>query len=160
NTKLRLQEQALRDTAERKRLLEGYSGIAAIGQMTAGMIPLISHELGRIREELERLTPILAHRKIPDARESLTSIGESLDRMHGTLRMIATSAGGAERRRAIDLVAEARSYRRLNRPLLAARGVEMELIIEDDVLRTEMRPENFYCLLQILTTNSLEWMKA
>jgi signal transduction histidine kinase len=37
----------------------------------------------------------------------------------------------------------------------------MELVIQEtDLLRTEMRPENFYCLLQILATNSLDWAKG
>ena len=49
--KQRLQEQSLRDAADRKRMVEGYSGVAAIGQMTAGMLPVIPHELKRIRDE-------------------------------------------------------------------------------------------------------------
>ena len=56
-------------------------------------------------------------------------------------------------------MAETRSYRQLIDPLLAARGVEMELVMtEGDVLRSEMTPENYYCLLQILATNSMGWM--
>src|SRR5262249_16123889 len=40
--------------------------------------------------------------------------------------------------------------------------VKMQVAVtgEAQVLRTEMRPENFFCLLQILATNSLEWLRA
>lgn len=159
--KQRLQEQALREASDRKRMVEGYSGIAAIGQMTAGMLPVIPHELRRIRDELERMKAVLTHRRIPDVRDSMTSLDASLSSIDETLRVIAAATGGAERRRAIDLVAEARSFRQLVAPLLAAHGVEMELVIqESDVLRSEMRPENLYSLLQILTSNSLDWMKG
>ena len=160
NIRQRLREQSLRDATDRKKLVEGYSGIAAIGQMTSGMLPVIPHELRRIRDELERMKAVLAHRRIPEVRESMTGLDASLSSIDETLRVIAAATGGAERRRAIDLVAEARSYRQLVAPLLAAHGVEMELDIkESDVLRSEMRPENLYSLLQILTSNSLDWMK-
>ena len=159
--KQRLQEQSLRDAADRKRMVEGYSGVAAIGQMTAGMLPVIPHEVRRIRDELERMKAILAHRRIPEVRESMTGLDASLTSIDETLRVISATTGGTERRRAIDLVAEARAYRQLVASLLAAHDVEMELIIqENDVLLREMRPENFYCLLQILTSNALDWMKG
>ena len=74
----RLQEQSLRDATDRKRMVEGYSGIAAIGQMTAGMLPVIPHELRRIRDELERMKAVLAHRRIPEVRESMTGLDASL----------------------------------------------------------------------------------
>jgi signal transduction histidine kinase len=158
--KLRLQEQALRDAAERKRIVEGYSGMAAIGQMTAGMLPVIPHELKRIREELERMRGILAHRRIPEVRESMAGLGASLENIDQTLRVITAATGNAERRRAIDLVTETASYRQLIDPLLAALGIGMELAAQDgELLRTEMRPENYHCLLQILTTNATDWLR-
>ena len=157
----RLQDQAIRDATDRRKMVEGYSGIAAIGQMTAGMLPVIPHEIRRIREELERMKAVLLHRRIPEVRESMSGLNASLASIDETLRVISAASGGAERRRAIDLVAEARSYRQLVAPLLEAHGVEMELVIEEsDVLRSEMRPENLYSLLQILTSNSLDWMKG
>jgi signal transduction histidine kinase len=160
NIRLKLQEQAMRDAVDRQRMVEGYSGVAAIGQMTAGMLPIIPHELKRIREELERMKGVLAHRRIPEVRESIGGLDAALGSIDETLRVIGAATGSAERRRAIDLAAEARAYRQLVDPLLAARGVEMVLVLpEGDVLRTEMRPENFYCLMQILTTNSLDWMR-
>jgi hypothetical protein len=156
--KHRLQEQALRDAADRKRMVEGYSSVAAIGQMTSGMLPVIPHELKRIRDELERMKGVLHHRRIPEVRDSISGLDASLGKIDETLRVITAATGGSERRRAIDLVAETRSFRRLIEPLLAAHNAEMELAIQEtDLLRTEMRPVNFHCLLQILTTNALDW---
>ncbi len=156
-----LQEQSLRDAADRKRMVEGYSDVAAIGQMTAGLLPVIPHDLRRVREELERMKAVLAHRRIPEVRESMTGLETSLASIDETLRVISAATGGTERRRTIDLVAEARSFRQLVTPLLEAHDVEMELVLqESDVLRSEIRPENLYCLLQILTANSLNWLKG
>ena len=45
-----------------EHLVEGYSSVAAIGQMTAGMLPTIPHELKRIKDELERMKAILFQR--------------------------------------------------------------------------------------------------
>ena len=143
-------------------MVEGYSGVAAIGQMTAGMLPVIPHELKRIRDELERMKAVLAHRRIPEVRESMTGLDASLASIDETLRVITAATGGSERRRAIDLVAEARSFRQLVEPLLAGATASRWnwSSRRRDVLRTEMRPENFYCLLQILTSNALDWMKG
>ncbi len=159
--KVQLQEQSLSDAADRKRMIEGYSGLAAIGQLTAGMLPVIPLDLKHIREELERIKDVLSNRKIPEIRESIARLGASLDSIDDTLRLISAATGSNERRRSIDLAGETRSYRRLAARMFSDQGVEMDLSIEEgDVLRTEMRPENYYSLLQILTSNSLDWMKG
>jgi signal transduction histidine kinase len=161
NVKVRLQEQAMSEAAHRKSMVEGYAGLAAIGQMASGMLPVIPHELKRVRDELDRLKAVLANRRVPEAREALEALGISLESIDGTLRVITAATGSAERRRAIDLVAETRSYLQLIDPLRSARGVEIDLSIQEgEVLRTEMRPENYYSMLQILTSNALDWMKG
>jgi len=161
NIKVRLQEQSLSDAADRKRMIEGYSGLAAIGQLTAGLLPVIPHDIKHIRDELQRIKDVLSNRKMPEIRESLAGLGASLDSIDDTLRLITAATGSNERRRSIDVAGETRSYRRLVARLLAAEGVELDLSIqEDEVLRTEMRPENYLSLLQILTSNSLDWMKG
>jgi C4-dicarboxylate-specific signal transduction histidine kinase len=73
--------------------------------------------------------------------------------------MLLAASVSTERRRAIDVVAEARAFRQFITPLLDRQAASMEISCpEAGVLRTEMRPENFCCLLQILATNSLEWL--
>src|SRR5262249_5541360 len=46
------------------------------------------------------------------------------------------------------------------RPLLDGQGFTIEVVSPaQEVMRTEMRPENFFCLLQILMSNSLDWTR-
>jgi signal transduction histidine kinase len=156
-----LQQQAIRDATDRERRFEGYSGVAAIGQTTVGLLPVVPHELRRIRAELASVQKILFHRRMPDVRESMTRLDASLRRIEETIRVMSAATGSAERSRTIDLVAEAGTYRQLIEPMLTARGVVMELVEpEGDVLRTEMRPETFFSLLQIMTSNALDWTRA
>jgi len=159
--KVQLQEQSLSDAADRKRMIEGYSGLAAIGQLTAGILPVIPHDIKHIRDELERIKAALVQRKIPEIRESIAGLDASLESIEDTLRLVTAATGSNERRRSIDLAGETRSYQQLIARMLTAHGVEMELSTQEgEVMRTEMRPENYYSLLQILTSNSFDWMKA
>jgi len=119
NLKLRLQEEALRDAAERQRLVEGYAGLAAVGQTASGLLPVIPHELDRIHADLERMRKILSHRKLPEVRQAMADLGTSLSSIEECLRIMRAATGSAERRRAIDIVAEAGSFRELIGPLIS-----------------------------------------
>lgn len=156
----RLDEQTARDEAERRQMLAGYSGLAAIGQTASGMLPLLPLETQRMRAELDRLSVTLAGRKIPEAREAIESLSGSLDNINEQQRMVLAASGSVERRRAIDVSAEIAAFQDLVRPLLDGQGITIAVeIAARDVLRTEMRPENFFCLLQILTSNAVEWVR-
>jgi signal transduction histidine kinase len=157
----RLREQVGREAAGLRQTVEGYSGLAAVGQMTAGLTPVVSAELERMRAELHRLQQILFHRKLPDARDVITGLEESLSSLGECHGLMLTAVGGGDRRRAIELIAEVRTFRDVVAPLLENHGVHMEIVCKDSrVLRAEMRPEHFLCLLQILTSNSLDWLKG
>lgn len=156
-----LEDREALEEAQRQTTNEGYSGLAAVGQMVAGLSPLLPMELERMRMELERMRLTLARRKAPEARQSLDEIASSLSSLEEYIRMMLAATGNGERRRAIDITAEISSYREFILPLLESRGVEMEILCPTTgVYRTEMRPENFYCLLQILTVNSLDWLRG
>ena len=61
---------------------------------------------------------------------------------------------------AIDLAAEVENYLEMIEPFLEANEVNAKIEKEDsEVLRSEMRPETFYGILQILTANSLDWLR-
>jgi signal transduction histidine kinase len=156
----RLEEQVSREASQLGQTVEGYSGLASIGQLVAGLLPVTSLELARARREMANLREILTRRKIPGARETLARLEGSLAGVEGHQRMMLAASGNGERRRAIDVVAEVRAFRELIAPLLDRQDVQMEVISQDaQVLRTEMRPETLFCLLQILAINSLEWMR-
>ena len=156
----RVDEQATRERDRTRQLMEGYSGLAAIGQMSAGMLPLLPLETQRMKAELEKLRSILTGRKIPEAREAMDVIAESLGHINEQQQLILAASGSTERRRAIDVIAEIAAFQDIVRPLLEGQGFVIEVSTPaSELMRTEMRPENFFCLLQILMSNSLEWAR-
>jgi signal transduction histidine kinase len=155
-----LGEQTLREQARQQQLMEGYSGLAAIGQMAAGMLPLLPLETRRMQAEMEKLRTILVGLKIPEAREAMQALTESLGHVNEQQQLILAASGSAERRRAIDVTAEIAAFEDIVRPLLDGQGFTIEVISPaQEVMRTEMRPESFFCLLQILMSNSLDWAR-
>jgi signal transduction histidine kinase len=157
----RLEEEAGREQARQQELIEGYAGLAAIGQMAAGLLQVIPQEMRGMESEMDRLRAVLARKQMPDARDAMDALAGSLASLGEYHRLMLAASGTTERRRAIDIVAEARSYHEFARPLLDAAGVEMRIDAPaDEVLRVEMRPETFYCVLQILTANALDWLRG
>jgi signal transduction histidine kinase len=156
----RLDEQTAREQVHQQQMMEGYSGLAAIGQMSAGMLPLLPLETQRMQAEMEKLRAVLTGRKIPEAREAMEALAESLRHINEQQQLILAASGSAERRRAIDVTAEIAAFQDVVRPLLDGQGFSIEVTCPAaEVMRTEMRPENFFCLLQILTSNSLDWAR-
>jgi C4-dicarboxylate-specific signal transduction histidine kinase len=122
------------------------------------MLPLLPLETRRMKAELERLRVILSGRKIPEAREAMEALAASIEHLNEQQRLILAASGTAERRRAIDVTAEIAAFQDVVHPLLDGLGFTMEVLCPAaKVMRTEMRPENFFCLLQILVSNSLDW---
>jgi C4-dicarboxylate-specific signal transduction histidine kinase len=155
-----LDQQTRREQAGQQQMMEGYSGLAAIGQMAAGMLPLLPLETRRMQAEMERLCTVLAGRKIPEAREAMQALMESIDHIHEQQQLILAASGSAERRRTIDVTAEIAAFEDVVRPLLDGQGFTIEVVSPaQEVMRTEMRPETFFCLLQILMSNSLDWAR-
>jgi signal transduction histidine kinase len=73
--------------------------------------------------------------------------------------LLQLGTGDNDRRRTIDLTAELCDFREASEPLLRRHEVRLELDYPaKEVLRVEMRPEHFHCLLQILTANALDWL--
>jgi C4-dicarboxylate-specific signal transduction histidine kinase len=61
----------------------------------------------------------------------------------------------------VGIAAEVLSYQAMIQPQLIRRDVRMEIESpRRGVLRLEMRPENFHCLLQVLTSNALDWLPS
>jgi hypothetical protein len=108
-----IEEQARKDTAHQCQVIAGYSGLAAIGQMAAGLAAVLPHELDRIRQLIESTRTILSNRKVPEVRDNLENLAACLGQLEEFQRAMSTVTGNADRRRAIDMVAEARNYQRL-----------------------------------------------
>ena len=156
----RLDEQSSKEEGRQRQFMDGYSGLAAIGQMAAGILPLLPLETQRMQAELEKLRTILSGRRIPEAREAMESLAGSLAHINEQKQLVLAASGSGERRRAIDVTAEIAAFQDVVRPLLDGQGFAIEVISPPkDVMRTEMRPESFFCLLQILVSNSLDWAR-
>jgi hypothetical protein len=155
-----LDDKARRDQTRHRQLMEGYSGLAAIGQMAAGMLPLLPLETRRMQAEMDKLRNVLTGRKIPEAREAMQVLSDSLAHINEQQQLILAASGSTERRRAIDVTAEIAAFEDTVRPLLDGQGFTIEVACPaNKVMRTEMRPENFFCLLQILLSNSIDWAR-
>jgi signal transduction histidine kinase len=156
----RLDQQTAHEQSRQGQMMEGYSGLAAIGQMAAGMLPLLPLETQRMQAELEKLRNILTGRRIPEAREAMESLASSLTHISEQQQLVLAASGSTERRRAIDVTAEIAAFQDMVRPLLDGQGFTIEVSCPaTEVMRTEMRPENFFCLLQILMSNSIDWAR-
>ncbi len=100
---------------------------------------------------------MLSRKKTPEARAALDKMSTLLDSLTQYQRMLLAAAGHAERNRTIDVSAELDSFGELYRPVLQARGAEIEVNHPSgELLRAEMRSESFLCVLQALTMNALE----
>lgn len=157
----RLQDETAKELSRFEALVEGYAGLAATGQLASGLAEILALEIIPAQKKMRHIRGILADNKIELERDSLTSVDKSLGILGHLQRLLAAASGKGERRRTIDLASEVASFRDVVEPLLDRRGVFMEIGHDrQDLLRAEMRPENFYCLLHILTSNSLEWLSG
>lgn len=155
----RVESRAACDALVQRETAEAYASLAASGQMAMGLMPLIPDALERMREAFAGLGGVLARGRVPEARAALAGLEETMRGIDECCRLMLAGSLGTDRRRAIDVISEVHRFRTLVDPVLARRCVPMEIVCErDGVLRAEMRPEHFHCLLQILMTNSLDWL--
>jgi signal transduction histidine kinase len=155
-----LAAQRLRDHAREEQLVNGYAELAAVGQLAAGLAQIVPAQLADLQASLDACRRTLANATDPAATPPLDALAGAVDRIAEQLRMLQLGAGANDRRRTIDLTAETRAFRDLVEPLLQRHEVRMELEHPaKEVLRAEMRPEHFHCLLQILTANALDWLR-
>lgn len=157
----RFDEQIGRDAEGQDRLIECYATLAAVGQMSVMTLPEIPRDIERLKVELDSLRGKLRSCGDIALQEDMDRVSCRLGLIMTRLQLLNQATEVGERRRAIDIKAELETFRQLVEPALDDRGVRLEVDYPSgQVIRTEMRPENFYCLLQILTENSLNWMNG
>jgi signal transduction histidine kinase len=144
-----------------QQMMEGCTGLAATGQLVTSFADIIPHELSLLQKKVDQVRELIGGINQPELRDTLSSMGLSLATLNQFYGLMLGVAGNGERRRAIDLVAETRFFHDLMSSVLESRGVRMEVLYEErEVLRTEMRPENYHGVLQILTSNALDWLSG
>lgn len=157
----RVDETLAKEESEHRKFVEGYSGLAALGQAAVGLDAAVRPLLDRVRAGCDSLNAELNGRGSRRLRSQLKTIESTLGLIDTRLGMVTPMDTGSthRRRRAIDVPAELEVSRSMLQPLLEEAGVEMELDVpRRGVLRVEMRPETFHRVMHILASNSLDWL--
>ena len=145
----------------RRRLLEGYSDLAATGHAASLIGRTVEIGLEDLRRKLASLRSSLGRGRVNELARVLTSVGEfeqAFDSVASTLVRLAAPGDAARRRRGMDVAVELEHVRELVRPVLEEVGGHFEIRApKGAVLRTEMRPEAFAAIVSALVRNSIEW---
>jgi signal transduction histidine kinase len=158
----RARESSARQEAMHKRVLDGYTDLAALGQAAIGLSCSVEPHLEILREATTKIRSGAGTRCGRALLQTLDALETSISIIANRIAMVGPTEPSADHRRgSLDISSELRVFRSLAAPVLQAGGVEMEIAVADeDVLRINMRPETFHRLLNILTTNSLDWLRA
>jgi signal transduction histidine kinase len=153
-----LKAEKAREHTTHERLLEGYEGLAAVGQIATHLFPYIPRELGQVRSDIQAVRRAAAAAN--GHGELFERLAAGVEALAGRLEVFRLTAGREDdRRRTIDLVAELESFGRSVGPAFEARDIRLEIEYpEREVIRTEMRPEHFHGVLHVLAANSLDWI--
>jgi signal transduction histidine kinase len=146
----------------RRRMLEGYTELAATGQ-TAW---LVGHSVAACLEHVQiacsTLRTSFGHKNV----EEILQAAQALNQLEATVRIASAQlhsvtsvqSGAGRRRRGLDLAVELERFLEVSAPLLLQRDATFEIHApKGTVLRTEMRPELFSSIISTLVMNSLEW---
>ena len=143
-----------REEEGRQRLLAGYNDLAAAGQMATSLSATLLAQLDKAGKALVRYRRIKG--RDADARalvDAVDSIRHHLEALGGV------ASEGSHRRRAMDIVDEAKEFVRLFAPILGERGIAISLDeAELQSARTEMNPVRFRQVLYVLMANAMDWL--
>jgi len=155
-----LREKAVREQQQQRRVVEGYSDLAAVGQAALGFSTEVAEALDSSRAMTAELRQLL--KGTSGAAASIKALEKSLERIDERLALVASLEGGTmRRRRTIEVPAELNAFKELLQPVLAARDVRMEIRVPDNgLLRVDMNPQSFRRILHILATNALDWLHS
>jgi hypothetical protein len=157
----RARAQVTEQELARRRLLEGYSDLAATGHAAALIGRTVEIGLEDLREKLAALRTLLGRGRVAELGTTLTSIGDlehTFDSVASTLVRLAGPTDPSRRRRGMDVAIELERMRDLVRPVLEEVGGALEITApKGSVLRTEMRPEAFAAIICALVRNSVDW---
>lgn len=150
------------EAQSRRRMLEGYTELAATGQ-TAW---LVSHSvaacLDHVQDACAALRTSFGRKNVDEILQS----AKALNQLEATVRLASAQlhsitsvqAGAGKRRRGLDVAAELEKFVEISAPLLLRHDATFEIDApKGAVLRTEMRPELFSSVVSSLLMNALDW---
>jgi signal transduction histidine kinase len=146
---------------DRKKLLDGYTELAAAGQTAALVGRSMSACLDRVQDACATLKKSFGQKSVDEivrAASALTKLESTVDLAADQLRSVtAVQTAASRRRRGLDVIAELEKLKELSQPLLDEHGAALQIESTSGVFRTEMRPELFVSVMSSLITNALEW---
>lgn len=158
----RARVEASGEAQSRRRMLEGYTELAATGQ-TAW---LVSHSVAACLDQVQSACATL---RASWGRKDVTEVLQSaaaLNQLEVTVRLAAeqlqsvtaVQSGLAKRRRGLDIVSELQRFAGIAAPVLRQHQATFSVDApENAVLRTEMRPELFGSVISTLFMNAIDW---
>jgi signal transduction histidine kinase len=149
--------------AARRRMIEGYTDLAAAGHTAALFGRGLQRELELMRDETVTLRSGFGKKDAPDPLETVLKLAalekglaQAIDRISVVAQ--AGSGGSSKRRRGIDIVTELQRVASALDSQLAEVGGSMSVQgAPGEVLRAEMRPDSFAAIFHALARNSIEW---
>jgi signal transduction histidine kinase len=150
----------------RRRLLEGFSDLAAVGQASALVSRSAAAELNALKKVCEQVRRMTFEHNNEDVIETIrlvNSVWATVEQTAQRLQSLATPQNSAQRRRrGLDVVAELHGFRAMTLAYLGQQNGLLDVVAtksKSAVLRTEMRPELFTSIFAALLANSLEWRR-
>jgi len=149
----------------RKRLLEGYTELAATGQAALVVGKSVSASLVELQAACSTLRSTFGRR---DNADELVKAAATLNRLEETVRLAtqqlhsvrSSQPASSKRRRGLDVPTELERLATMSGPLLGQHDATFEVDAKRGaVLRTEMRPELFGAVISSFMLNSLEWRR-
>jgi hypothetical protein len=161
----RVRSQFAAQELTHRRMLDGYSNLAALGHTASLLGRGVNVGVADMRERVTALRAILGRKAVVDQASLAVSVAEletMLELVASQLTMVASpGSSAARRRRGLDVPAELVKIRDALLPVLQQEDAEIEVEVPEGVLlRTEMRPETFASIINVLVRNSLEWRVA
>ena len=158
----KVRHAATADAQTRRRMLEGYTELAAAGQTASLVGRSVSACLERVQSACKTLRASFGRNNVDDmltSAKAITQLEYTVNIAVEQLRSVAAlQANASKRPRGLDVVAELHSFRELSSPLLDRYDAEMVIEApEGAVVRTEMRPELFGAVVSSLLVNAMEW---
>ncbi len=150
------------EAQSRRRMLEGYTELAATGQTASLVGRSVAACLQHVQTACETLRSSFGQKSMKD----IIRAGTALTQLEATVRLAsaqlqsvtAIQASPTKRRRGLDVPSELHRFGELSRSLLDQHDASFEIDApRGAVLRTEMRPELFSAVVSSLMMNALEW---
>lgn len=150
------------EASSRRRMLEGYTELAATGQTSVMVSRSLAVCLDHIQVACSTLRGSIGQRNVKE----LVNSAAALHRLEATVRAASAQlksaasiqSNSSKRRRGLDVLAELNRFKEATHLLFLKEGATLEIDAPSGaVLRTEMRPELFVAIASSLVMNALEW---